>query len=241
MFRMRGLVLVALYAGSIANALTIPVACGSSQVGSIEMNAQGNGLLGSFQSTVGTLSEAAAFCGEDHFNWYQIVTATNGNYRDRQGNALVPNFIDPPQGGLDPALDPTWADDLPWYWDEYLPLAGTPNVFPNLLLSANVTPVALNYEDFPGGPMDRTVSFRTWLVSLNADSSFHSFHEGFSFDWSRASGVANLQFLSGPPTPAEYDALVIPEPGTLVFLLSGFAILAFTAGARPRLLRTPTQ
>lgn len=215
--------------------ITIPVLCGGATVGniSVDVSPTGAGVTGGFTSTTGgpppTLAAAAAACGEDHFNWYQIVIADNMPPRDARGNTLTPPYVDPPPGGY----SNQWADNLPWYWDEYAPPAGTPNFDPNLLLSANTTAARLGFADFPGGAAGTNLSFITWLVSLNADSSFHAFEGGFSWDWSNATGrnvASNLLAHNADPTRAQYNNLIggfatstVPEPST-------FALLAMSLG-----------
>jgi hypothetical protein len=200
------------------------------KVGAISVDVDGNGVSGDFTSTFGgpppTMAAAAAKCNEDHFNWYQIVSGTH---------PLIPG------GG--PQVDPLpesqglqWADKLPWYWDETTPPPGTPGFEAGLQLSANTFAGRLHYEDFPGGPEGTDIMFMTWLVSLNADGSFHSWHEGFSWTWKHdATGITvGAPVAKGAgviPTKAEYDDLIgdfdrpIPEPGTLPFLVIGLAAL----------------
>ncbi len=219
-----------------AQAASVNVMCGTTTVGAITVNAGANGAIsGGFASSVGgppaTEAAALAACGEDHFNWYQIVTATNGTYMNRQGVALTPPFIDPPSNGLAVAQDPTWADNLPWYYDEYAPAPGTPNYVAGLQVGANTTAGGLSYFDQPGGNNGLTLSFSTWLVSLNKDGSFDSFHSGFSWDFSingaGAASVTNIQTFTTSPTNAQYTAIKggfltsVPEPSTISFLLIG--------------------
>ncbi|MBM3814495.1 MAG: PEP-CTERM sorting domain-containing protein [Acidimicrobiia bacterium] len=75
--------------------------------------------------------------------------------------------------------------------------------------------------------------FRTWLVSLNADSSFHSWHGGFSWDWTNAGGksvASNVKMLKATPTKAEYNDLIggfadrVPEPETYLLLITGLMV-----------------
>jgi len=228
---------------SLAYAGTMDVVCGTTTVGTITVNTNpggsgGGGISGGFTSTVGgpppTLAAAAAACGEASFNWYQIVTATNGAYVDRQGNALTPPFVDPPLNGLAANIDPTWADSMPWYYDQYAPAPGTPDYDASYQISNNTTADTLHFEDFPNGPAGppaRTVSFRTWLVSLNSDSSFHAFEGGFSWDWTKGTGVTNLTMDIANPTAAQYTNIIagfstnIPEPGTMALGAAALALL----------------
>ena len=219
-------------------ALMIPIKCGDTLVGNIDVAiaASGTGITGGFTSVLGgppaTLKAAAIACGEDHWNWYQVVTADN----------QIPGapYVDPPKGGL----GPQWADNLPWYFDEQ----PVPNPLPDgkvadnprdvYQLSKNSTDPTLKYFDFPGGDPGLNLSFKTWLVSLNADSSLHSFHEGFSWDFSitllpvSVSSATNLKVLAGLPGNADYQNLIggfataVPEPQVWILMLAGLGLLA---------------
>lgn len=221
--------------------VVIPINCNGNPVGNISVDVSGDstGVTGGFTSTVGgppaTLAAAAAACGEDHFNWYQIVTADNKPPKDAGGNQIPvppPAYVDPPPGGY----SNQWADNLPWYWDETQPAAGTPNYDPGLQLSAQTTADTLKFSDFPGGAAGTNLSFATWLVSLNADGSFHSWHEGFTWDWSNATGndvASNVTALGNGvfPTNAQYANIIggfataVPLPSSLWLLGSGMMLL----------------
>jgi hypothetical protein len=229
--------LICWFASTISGApLVIPVICNGNPVGSISVDVSpgGTGITGSFTSTVGgpppTLGAAAAACGEHHFNWFQVVTADNMPPNDANGNPLMPPYIDPPPGGY----SFQWADNVPWYWDEHAPPPGTPNFDPALLLSAQSAGAVLNFADFPGGTPGTNLSFRTWLVSLNADSSLHSFHGGFSWNWSNATGsnvATPPQLINGGPGANDYDNLLrgfnssVPEPYTVSLFSLGLLLL----------------
>jgi len=233
-----------LAAAAPAWALLIPIKCGDTLVGNIDVAvaAIGTGITGGFTSVLGgppaTLKAAATACGEDHWNWYQVVTADN----------QIPGapYVDPPKGGL----GPQWADDLPWYFDEKpvpnpLPAGKLPENPPDTYqLSKNSVGPTLKYFDFPGGDPGLNLSFKTWLVSLNADSSFHSFHEGFSWDFSITLGPVmvskadNLKALAGLPGNADYQNLIggfataVPEPKSWLVMLVGLVGLAVVASRR---------
>jgi hypothetical protein len=219
-----------------ASALSIDVKCGETSVGAINVNASGTGISGAFTSSTGvppSMGAAAAFCGEDHFNWYQIVTGGTAAAvpKNNAGQQLTFPFVDPPPGGYDPTFDPTWADKLPWYFDEYAPAAGTPNVDMNFFVWKNTFPDHLDFFDFPNNNNNTTFTFKTWLVSLNCCSlkpSFHSFHEGFQWTWTKDNlgnrSVTNIVALAAAPTAAEYANIIggfqtsVPEPSTFAFM-----------------------
>ena len=232
------------------NAISIPVICAGAQVGVINMDSAAGGVSGDFTTipnppNAGSLAAAAAVCGEDHFNWYQIVTADNQAPKNFAGVQLNPPYVDPPPGGYDINFDNTWADKLPWYWDEGVPPVNPPGqvVKPGLSLAANTTATNLHFEDFPGGANGLALSFRTWLVSLNADSSFHAFEGGFSWGFSKSNtGVvtitAPVSLGAVNPTAAQYKDIIggfqtaIPEPSSLSLLLGG--AMALLAASRRR-------
>ncbi len=226
---------------SLAQALTIPVNCNGQHVGDITVNTSGSGVAGGFTSIVGTppsLAAAAQICEEDHFNWYQVITADNMPPNDAGGQPLVPPYPDPPPGGYGPPST-QWADNLPWYWDEGAdPPPATPgfadgyNLDDNLqdISPADGTDDTLNFADYPGGAAGSSVTFKTWLVSLNADGSLHGFHSGFEWMWSNPTGGAGSSTITpGALTPqagqALYNSLAVPEPAS--FAMMAFAVCAF--------------
>lgn len=226
-----------------AQAVSIPVICKDAAgndvtVGDIDVNpsADGTGVTGGF-TAVTTLAAAAAFCGEDHFNWFQVVLADNmpPNGPAGPGNPLTPPYFDPPLGGYGPP-DTQWGDGLPWYWDEGAdPPAGPPptpgfsdgyNLDDNISLDGKT----LHFEDFPGGAAGTSLVFATFLVSLNADGSLHSFHDGFLWTWSNTAanpdGTAAVgQHLAGNQGQQLYNQLV-PEPSSIVLAVLGLAFCA---------------
>ena len=187
------------------------------------------GVVGSFVATINdangkpSIDAAAAKCDEDHFNWYQTAEGTH---------PLIPGGgpqPDPLPGGNNPPGD--WADKLPWYWDEGAdPPAGTPGFSDGYHVDDNTfdsnkdgVKDTLGYQDFPAGPAGTNVTFHTWLVSLNADGSLHSFHDGgiqWNYSNSAVSGESTSIDLSleGGPTAAQY--LNITNPVTTDFTSS---------------------
>lgn len=220
---------IVLAAPSVALALSFDVNCNGSKVGAVTVNSDGTGISGGFTSVVGgpppTLSAAAKACNEDHFNWYQVRIGGDPPPKDAHGNIPTIPFVDPPPGGWDYG----WADNLPWYWDETAPANGknpdgTP-YDPAYQLKNQTTADTLKYEDFPAGG---NKIFDTWLVSLNADGSFDSWHGGFTWTYSKDNNnVTGIASLNGDPTNAQYKDIIggfatsIPEPSSAMLLVPG--------------------
>lgn len=239
----RLLALLGLLLANGAHAFVMSVSCGDVQVGNVTINTFDNGtdagVKGGFTVTpaLGNLGAAAKACGEDHFNWYQLVVGDNKPPVDSAGKRLSAPYIDPPMGGYgnDPNTTPDdtqWADNLPYYWDEGAdPAAGTPgfsdglNVLDNLVGGNTfATAHTLLFGDSPGGPDGTSLSFKTWLASVNADGSVHALYAKFSWDWSNPKGVETVFNLQ------------VPEPGALSLAFLG----CFASGlARRRFRRSP--
>jgi hypothetical protein len=227
---------------SSALALDIDVNCAGAKVGVISVSSLGasQGISGGFTSVVGvppSLAAAAAACKEDHFNWYQVVTSDNGKAVDAGGKKLTAPYVDPPPGGY----DSLWADNLPWYWNESAAAAGAKHVMPGYQLSDNTTKSTLSFSDNPSSSGD--IGFSTWLVSLNADGSFHAFEGGFSWVYTSKTGtVGSIMFLTGDPTDANYKNIIggfaasVPEPRQSAMLLLGL-LMAVSAAMRGTLRR----
>ena len=213
-----------------ALALVIPISCGGVHVGNVEVNVDlsnaRKGVEGDFTSIVGTPSptlQAAAVdhCGEDHYNWYQQVS----------GN--LPVIV-----GGGPQVDPllgqqlgVWTDQLPWYLNETQAPANTPLVVVNdFYLSENTSSESLLFQDYPfGHPPGTELNYRTWLVSLHRNGSFHEWHEGFSWCWKRsATGeitVCEPQALGKNVFPV--GVFRVPEPGSLALIGLALPLLLF--------------
>lgn len=240
--------------------ITIPVNCNNVQVG--EINAQNNafGVSGSFSAfgfplpgatDMGTLNAAAAFCGETQFNWYQVVTDDNQPPKNFAGVQLAAPYVDPQPGGYDIAFDPTWSDNLPWYWDMGAPTPARGQVVnPHASLADNLfftvtpgytapSPDTLYYEDVPGpapGGVGNglALAFDTCLVSLNAAGAFQAFDGGFSWtDNIKAAPGGGFTATVGQPAAINcnnvpyqniiggFKTELTPEPSTLSMLMMG--------------------
>jgi hypothetical protein len=209
---------------AIAAPTVIPVNVNGMQIGTITIDTTPSGLSisGTFSCNAPmfpSLSAAATKAGEDHFNWYQIVDGDNRPPMGSGGTLSVP-YVDPPPGGYYTGTNANqWADCLPWYYDEQLAPNGsnTTGFSPGFNIANNTTSTSLDFFDSPREPgATNNLSFKTWLVSLNADGSFHAFEGGFSWGWSTgtnssASGtgtVSGIMPLAANPTAEQYNGLI---------------------------------
>jgi hypothetical protein len=225
--------------------IAIPVNCDGLVVGNINVQNNDTSITGNFNTVpgAGSLGLAAAACGETQFNWYQVVTANTFAVNNFASQALVVPWVDPPPMGLAVAVDKTWADLLPWYYDMGTPptadmLKANGQVLdPGMSLAMNTTVTALNYVDTVNLPPGNSASFSTWLVSLNANGSFNAFDGGFSWTYTdAANGVVTFGqpvSLGGVnPTAAQYQNIIggfqtaLPEPSTLTMVVGGLAFVA---------------
>jgi hypothetical protein len=221
------MILLALSAHSLAraDAVSIPVICNGVEVGTIAVQSvpadasHPAGVVGGFYANVPrTLAGVAAFCGEDHFNWLQVITSDPSPPVDKNGNRLVPPYIDPPIGGYGddpntPGDETQWADDKPWLWDEYPPDPDQPppkGYEPRYQLSARTHIFDLDYFDFPiPRQVGDTIEIITGLVSLDAHGNLDSFHGEFTWEVTRTGAttdvVSNLR--RNTPGPAAFSML----------------------------------
>jgi hypothetical protein len=232
----RGILLAAIIGISIVVATAAPITfdvnCNNMKVGTVSVDVKNAGISGSFMSTVGgppvSLAGAAAACGEDHFNWYQVVTSDTNPPKDSKGNQLAAPYVDPPPGGY---MGGTWEDNLPWYWNEY---AGPGEMSSEISRQSTID--TLKFADFPSDVPGAKITFSTWLVSLKKDDSFDSWHGGFSWTYMQGqgmtpSGVSNIMAFDANPTDAQYKNITggfatgLPEPSTLTLCAAGLLLL----------------
>jgi hypothetical protein len=142
-----------------------------------------------------TISQAAALCGYDHFNWYQVVTQAPA--RVVPPGLTVP-FVDPPTGG-GPQFG-GFADNLPFYWDEQ-GSTGTGYHLQDNLTAAN----KLLYEDTPAQPLNANefLGFTTALAGVLPDNTWDTL---YVFRWK-----SNFNGTSGGVTP--FRNISPPDPG----------------------------
>jgi hypothetical protein len=220
-----GLICAVLWSIPSAFALTIPITCDGVNVGDVSVNLVPGGIRGSFSGRIPdfpTLSQAAQQCGEDHFNWYQVVIRDTNPPLDANGNQLAAPYLDPPLGGYSNQV----ADNLPGYWDEGPGFTDVSNPF---TLVANLdthdipTATTLFFSDFPNDAIGTQLEFKTWLLSVNADGSFHSLEGAdFVWEWTRLADGTRVS-----------SNLHIVEPETVA--LMGLGLLALLVTRRRRI------
>jgi len=201
------------------------VSCAGAAVGNLSATLGGSGVSALFQANT-SLSGAEAACGANHFNWYQVVTADTLPPITASGHPLSAPYVDPPAGGY----STLWADNLPWYWNETAPAPGTPHYSSIYSLSAWTSPSGLKFQDLPSGG---SVSFQTWLVGLNANSSFEGWYGGFSWQLLSTGVSSGLSFFAAGAIPTAQDyqqvigafATAVPEPSIVALVAIGLPFL----------------
>jgi hypothetical protein len=185
-----------------------------------------------------TLAQLEHALGQDHLNWFQKVLSI-----DPPIPGITPPFVDPPSGGL----GPQWHDNIPWYWDEFLPSPVPPGktADPIYLLANHISSdgTALGFEDQPGNfPVGTGVNFATFLISDYGNHTYQVLGQGFTWtatiDPNGHTVISNL--AGGASFTSDYATEIstnypnnfrqIPEPSSLA--LCGFGAIALAGCAR---------
>jgi hypothetical protein len=232
-----------------AGALPVDVSVNGEVVGTvnaaIEASGADEGVRGGFEvsktnpdGSVMSLAELERFLGQDHLNWFQKVTRV-----EPDDPAIADPFIDPPSGGF----GTQWADDRPWYWDEFrpVPVPDGKVVGDAFQLSNRAHGSTLDYFDFPGGQANGTeVDFVTCLISDYGNRKYHVL--GGCFGWSitiTAAGDTDVTSLANGSWSNEFEREVRDEFGFRLPLPSGLILVALGAvamgAAARRRTRTP--
>jgi hypothetical protein len=168
----------------------------------------GRGMEGTFRPNYSyTLSQAAAICGLDHFNWVQWVIYDDDPNRpaDCLGNVPHVPYLDPPLCGY--AYQPSGDDYKLGYWNED---SGE--------LASHTTGSSLDFIDKPGTTASSRVRFRTSLVGL--DSSGHIILKGDVFSWESSS--------TGVSVRKNVDASILQNGNVTLMGRSDPALLPFS-------------
>ncbi|MCC3410090.1 MAG: PEP-CTERM sorting domain-containing protein [Microcoleus sp. PH2017_10_PVI_O_A] len=135
--------------------------------------------------------------GLDHFNWFQIAEF----YPPIPLPNTINPFIDPPKGGL----GKQWADDRPWYYDEYTPTSVPPgkifNATNQLSAKGPNTSQKLGYLD---SPIDRvtpnaTFKFHTFLIGDFGNKTYDTLG-GFEWSAGMQNGLTQITSLKAGTT-----------------------------------------
>jgi hypothetical protein len=176
------------------------------ELGTLRVSWEGPTIFAAFLDNVGkfkTLGDAAKAIKADHFNWFQVVTAATDTViaANTKRRCKIPHIDPPPGGTLDDDLKPTaWADDRPWYLNEgKIPPAGTPefSVAGWLDVETQQGDIITSFSDRPTRVQNAKLSFKTWLVAVDADGKLVAFLDGFSWDWVRSKG--KVEFTNVKP------------------------------------------
>jgi hypothetical protein len=143
--------------------------------------------------------------GLDHFNWFQLAEF---NPPIPLPNTINP-FIDPPKGGL----GKQWADDRPWYWDEYTPTSVPPSktVASNTQLSSQGpnTSQKLGYFDSPLDVVPgATFKFHTFLIGDFGNKTYDTLG-GFEWSAQMENGLTKITSLTAGATFTQQYANLI--------------------------------
>jgi uncharacterized protein RhaS with RHS repeats len=147
-----------------------------------------------------TIKDTAKKAGGDHFNVYQIITKDpEPPILKKTGKKLELPYVDPPVGGYG-EKGQAWSDDLPWYYNEGpgFDKGKEPEGY-NPALDIEVTKQGtkdkFQWDDLPlmsSKVEEGTVSFKTWLVLLDAEGKLVRFEGGFSWDLVKKKGVPQV-------------------------------------------------
>ncbi len=145
--------------------------------------------------------------GLDHFNWFQLAEF---NPPIPLPNTINP-FIDPPKGGL----GKQWADDRPWYWDEYTPTSVPPSktVASNTQLSSQGpnTSQKLGYFDSPFDVVPgATFKFHTFLIGDFGNKTYDTLG-GFEWSAKMENGLTKITSLTAGATFTQQYANLIDQ------------------------------
>ena len=169
--------------GATLGPIQFPVIINNTQVGQVKVKVDDqedpyfDALVGEFEATSQIQDLENQY--KVRFNWFQIVTQDSDPKNDSNGNLLTPPYIDPPRNGY----DDLWADDRPWYLDEFSKPRNDPRFWdPGGLLDNNVFGSRLTFRDSPGNYIGEQTDFATFLIASDPQNKNYDFLGGF--EWS---------------------------------------------------------
>lgn len=169
-----------------------------------------------FGQFVATKNDWKNFLGVDHLNWLQIVTQDSNppipiDPRFANNSLKVPYIDTPPSGYLS-----GWADEEPWYWNEYrIPEELEPflpwSESTQLAVQSQNNGQILQFSDVPsGGIPANNLKFETFLVGDFGNKTY-DFLTSFSWSISLNGGTSAITEIEQGATFTEQYANLVEE------------------------------
>ena len=164
---------------------------------------------------VATKNDWKEFLGVDHLNWLQIVTQDSNppiaiDPRFANNPLKVPYIDTPPSGYLS-----GWADQEPWYWNEYRIPEELEQFLPwdeytQLAVQSQNNGQVLKFSDVPSGSNANQLKFETFLVG-NFGNKTYDFLTGFSWSISLNGGTSTITNIEKGATFTKQYANLVEE------------------------------
>ncbi|MEG4802219.1 hypothetical protein QUB63_19525 [Microcoleus sp. ARI1-B5] len=164
---------------------------------------------------VATKNDWKNFLGVDHLNWLQIVTQDSNppipiDPRFANNPLKVPYIDTPPSGYLS-----GWADEEPWYWNEYrIPEELEPflpwSEYTQLAVQSQNNGQILKFSDVPSGSQANQLKFETFLVGDFGNKTY-DFLTGFSWSISLNGGTSTITDIRQGATFTKQYANLVEE------------------------------
>ncbi|MFB8794021.1 MAG: hypothetical protein U7126_07305 [Microcoleus sp.] len=164
---------------------------------------------------VATKNDWKNFLGVDHLNWLQIVTQDSNppipiDPRFANNPLKVPYIDTPPSGYLS-----GWADQEPWYWNEYrIPEELEPflpwSEYTQLAVQSQNNGQILKFSDVPSGSQANNLKFETFLVGDFGNKTY-DFLTSFSWSISLTGGTSSITNIEKGATFTEQYANLVEE------------------------------
>ncbi|XZN93430.1 MAG: hypothetical protein ACM65M_11650 [Microcoleus sp.] len=167
---------------------------------------------------VATKNDWKNFLGVDHLNWLQIVTQDSNppipiDPRFANNPLKVPYIDTPPSGYLS-----GWADQEPWYWNEYKIPEELEQFLPwdeytQLAVQSQNNGQVLKFSDVPSDSKANQLKFETFLVGDFGNKTY-DFLTGFSWSISLNGGTSTITDIKqGATFTKQYANLVEQQFG----------------------------